>query len=59
LLVAELHEQGLVAKLLDDRADLTARKSLRGKVCQQCTTSKREGLSFFARSFSFITAPNT
>ena len=35
LLVAELYEQSLVVKLLDDRADLTARKSLRGKVCQQ------------------------
>ena len=29
LVVAELHKQGLVVKLLDDRADLTARESLR------------------------------
>src|SRR5260370_26665129 len=36
LLVAELHEQSLVVKLLDDGADLPARKSLRGKVRQQC-----------------------
>src|SRR5258708_15928264 len=36
LVVAELHEQSIVVKLLDDRADLPASKSLRGKVRQQC-----------------------
>jgi hypothetical protein len=36
LIVAELNEQSLVVKLFNDRPDLTARKSLRGAVCQQC-----------------------
>src|ERR1700738_1282939 len=36
LVVAELHEQSLVVQLLDDRADLPARKPLRRKVLQQC-----------------------
>jgi hypothetical protein len=36
LIVAEFHEQSLVVKLLDDRADLPACKALRGKVRQQC-----------------------
>jgi hypothetical protein len=36
LLVAELDEQGRVAKLLDDGSDLAAGKPLRGKVRQQC-----------------------
>jgi hypothetical protein len=36
LIVAELHEQSLVVKLLDDGADLPARQSLRRKVLQQC-----------------------
>jgi hypothetical protein len=34
LIIAELHEQGLVVKLFDGCADLPARKSLRRKVLQ-------------------------
>ena len=36
LVVAELHELGIVVELLDDRADRAACKSARGKVSQQC-----------------------
>src|SRR5215467_8587091 len=50
-LVTELHEQGLVVKLLDDRADLSARKPLRGKVRQQCHHVQKGGPSFLAPFF--------
>jgi hypothetical protein len=36
LIVAELDEQSLVVKLLNDRPDLTTRELFRGAVCQQC-----------------------
>jgi hypothetical protein len=36
LLVAKFHERSFIVELFDDSTDLSARKSLRRKVCQQC-----------------------
>jgi hypothetical protein len=48
LVVAELHEQPLVIKLLDDSAGLSACKPLHGKVRQQCH-QVQDGRAFSAR----------
>jgi hypothetical protein len=55
--VAELDEQHLVIELLEDSADLPACKRCAGRSASNATTSKTDGLSFFAFFFAFITAP--
>jgi hypothetical protein len=59
LIVAELHEQGLVVQLLNDRADLAAASRGAGRSVSNATTSKRDGLSVFAPFSACIIAPKT
>ena len=59
LIIAELHEQCLIVKPLDHRADLPACKSLRGNLRQQRHSSKRDGSLLRASFFARIIAPNT
>jgi hypothetical protein len=58
LIIAELHEERLLVKLLYNRAYLPACKPLRGKVNEQRDHVQKSWSHVFERFFAFITAPS-